>query len=232
MRLSLPCLRQELHSIQELAFVLKVMDFLKEKVKYMDMDRDEKRAMYLCKNSYVTLDEIPTWREYSKNLNKVDSSPDNYEKDEILNSKVSLFVGDITTLEIDSIVNSTNTGLLGGFYTQVDGAIHSAAGGSLLAECLSLNSCPRGEAKFTGGYQLPARYVIHTAGPFEEESELLRRCYLNSLDIAKRKGWKTIAFPCISTGVYAYPKEKAAHVALKTVREFLQKNPCAVGVVL
>ncbi|XP_055940980.1 macro domain-containing protein RSc0334-like [Argiope bruennichi] len=200
------------------------MEFMEDRVKYMDMDLDKKRAIYLCKNSYTTLDDIPTWTEYSKNINRKQTSSD-YRTDIRLNEKVSIFVGDITTLEIDAIVNSANTALIGSHPNRVDGSIHIAAGKSLLEECLTLDGCQTGEAKFTGGYKLPARYVIHTAGPNGEHPDLLKKCYYNSLNLAKRKGWKTIAFPCISTGFYLYPREKAAHIALKICREWLEKNP-------
>ncbi|GBN15630.1 O-acetyl-ADP-ribose deacetylase MACROD2 [Araneus ventricosus] len=207
------------------------MDFLKDKIKYMEMDLDEKRAGYHCKNGYITQDDIPTWTEYSKNISRIHYSSED-RIDETLNSKVSIFVGDITTLEIDAIVNSEDhSAFLDGAYFRdirvVAGPIHKAAGKSFSAECISLKGCERGDAKFTGGYQLPARYVIHTVGPLGEQPDLLRSCYLNSLNIAKRKGWKTIAFPCISTN-YQYPREKAPHIALKVVREFLEKNPHVV----
>ncbi|KAF8763785.1 ADP-ribose glycohydrolase MACROD1-like protein [Argiope bruennichi] len=197
------------------------MDFAESKSKFLNMDLKEKRALYHCTTSYKTLDDIPTWTEYSKNVKSIQPSSD-YKKDERLNNKVSIFVGDITALEIDGIVNAANNSLRGG--GGVDGAIHRAAGKSLLAECITLNGCPTGEAKITGGYKLPAKYVIHTVGPVGEKPELLRNCYLNSLNLAKENGVKSIAFPCISTGVYGYPNENAAHVALKTVREFLEKN--------
>ncbi|KAF8763787.1 ADP-ribose glycohydrolase MACROD1 like protein [Argiope bruennichi] len=153
--------KQELRVIQEFTFVWIVMEFMEDRVKYMDMDLDKKRAIYLCKSSYTTLDDIPTWTEYSKNINRKQTSSD-YRTDIRLNEKVSIFVGDITTLEIDAIVNSANTALIGSHPNRVDGSIHIAAGKSLLAECLTLDGCQTGEAKFTGGYKLPARYVIHT----------------------------------------------------------------------
>ncbi|GBM91454.1 O-acetyl-ADP-ribose deacetylase MACROD2 [Araneus ventricosus] len=197
------------------------MGFAEDKSKYLNMDLKEKRAQYHCSTSYVTLDSIPTWTEYSKNVKSIQPSSD-FKKDERLNNQVSIFVGDITALEIDAIVNAANNTLRGG--GGVDGAIHRAAGKSLLAECITLNGCPTGEAKITGGYKLPAKYIIHTVGPVGEKPELLKNCYLNSLNLAKESGLKSIAFPCISTGVYGYPNENAAHVALKIVREFLEKN--------
>lgn len=142
--------------------------------------------------------------------------------------KVELVKGDITKLAVDAIVNAANSSLLGG--GGVDGAIHRAAGPQLLAECRTLGSCETGEAKITKGYQLPAKNVIHTVGPVwnatqpEEMARLLSNCYRNSLRLAADYGLKTVAFPNVSTGVYGYPKDQAAEVAIASVIKFLEKN--------
>jgi O-acetyl-ADP-ribose deacetylase (regulator of RNase III) len=132
--------------------------------------------------------------------------------------------GDITKLTVDVIVNAANTSLLGG--GGVDGAIHRAAGSELVAECRMLNGCKVGEAKLTKGYKLPAKFVIHTVGPVWNggkpgKAELLAACYVNALQLATQKNLTTIAFPAISTGVYGYPIQEAAEVAVRTARAFI-----------
>jgi O-acetyl-ADP-ribose deacetylase (regulator of RNase III) len=141
--------------------------------------------------------------------------------------KITVIQGDITKQQVDAIVNAANTSLLGG--GGVDGAIHRAAGSGLLAECRTLNGCKTGEAKITLGYNLPANYVIHTVGSVwqggkHHEDELLASCYYESLKLAEKHQLKTIAFPAISTGVYGFPMERAARIAVKTVQQFLTKT--------
>ena len=135
---------------------------------------------------------------------------------------VRVILGDITTLQVDAIVNSANQSLLGG--AGVDRAIHRAAGRGLLDECLTLDGCPVGESRLTKGYNLPAKFVIHTVGPvwmggWDGEDEKLSSAYRSALDIAQAQSFQSVAFPCISRGVHRYPAERAARIAIETVSE-------------
>jgi O-acetyl-ADP-ribose deacetylase (regulator of RNase III) len=148
--------------------------------------------------------------------------------------RVTVVEGDITCLDVDAIVNAANTSLLGG--GGVDGAIHRAAGPELLAECRAIGGCPTGQAKMTAGYRLPARHVIHTVGPVYRdghhgESEALRSCYRESLRLAGGAGLASVAFPCISTGVYGYPKADACEIAVSEVQRWLAEHPLPARVV-
>ena len=144
-----------------------------------------------------------------------------------MTTEIRVIKADITTLAVDAIVNAANTTLLGG--GGVDGAIHYAAGPELLQECRQLGGCPTGEARITRGYRLAAPWIIHTVGPVWKggsrgEAELLASCYQNSLRVAAEKGLKSIAFPAISTGAYAYPLKDATEIAISSVRGFTSAN--------
>lgn len=143
-------------------------------------------------------------------------------------AQIKIIQGDITKITVDAIVNAANKTLLGG--GGVDGAIHFVAGDELYDECKKLGGCNTGEAKITKGYKLPAKFVIHTVGPiygYENgaDAELLARCYKNSLALAERHGLRSIAFPAISTGVFRYPKDEAAKIALSTIKDFIREKP-------
>ncbi|XP_036908912.1 ADP-ribose glycohydrolase MACROD1 isoform X2 [Sturnira hondurensis] len=178
-----------------------------------DKQREEH---YFCRD-FVRLKKVPTWKEASKG-SPVKVEEPKYKKDKHLNEKISLFRGDITKLEVDAIVNA------------VDGCIHRAAGPLLTDECRTLQNCETGKAKITGGYRLPAKYVIHTVGPIvhgqpsASQAAELRSCYLSSLDLLMEHRLRSVAFPCISTGVFGYPNEAAAEVVLATLREWLEQH--------
>ncbi|XP_051689104.2 ADP-ribose glycohydrolase MACROD1 isoform X2 [Oryctolagus cuniculus] len=176
----------------------------------------QREGHYFCQD-FVRLKKIPTWKEMAKGAAVKVEEP-KYKKDKQLNEKLSLFRGDITKLEVDAIVNA------------VDGCIHRAAGPLLTDECRTLQSCETGKAKITGGYRLPAKYVIHTVGPIVQgepsasQAAELRSCYLSSLALLLEHGLRSAAFPCISTGVFGYPSEAAAEVVLAALREWLEQH--------
>ena len=152
-----------------------------------------------------------------------------------MSERLEIVQADITRLTVDAIVNAANSSLLGG--GGVDGAIHRAAGPGLLEECRRLGGCRTGEAKLSKGHNLPARFVIHTVGPVwgegvRGEEELLASCYRSSLTLAQQHGIKTIAFPAISTGIYGFPMERAARIAVREVRRFLQRDATLEKVIL
>ena len=144
-----------------------------------------------------------------------------------MKEKIKIVQGDITKLDVDAIVNAANNSLLGG--GGVDGAIHRTAGPGLLEETRKIGGCPTGDARVSGGYNLPARWVIHTVGPVwkgggQNEEKLLADCYRNSLQAAVEKGAKTVAFPAISTGVYGFPLRRATEIAMRETRQFLEND--------
>ncbi|KAL8729399.1 MAG: hypothetical protein Q9181_005023 [Wetmoreana brouardii] len=184
------------------------------------------------RTNVVKLSDIPTVSELYKtrHLEPPAESESSYTPSAILNSKVALIRTSITDLEVTSIVNAANSSLLGG--GGVDGAIHAAAGPELLAECRTLNGCRTGSAKITAAYSLPSQYIIHAVGPVYArekrkrdglQAELLANCYRTSLELAAEKGG-SIAFSCLSTGVYGYPSNEAAEIACETVRAFLESE--------
>jgi O-acetyl-ADP-ribose deacetylase len=149
-------------------------------------------------------------------------------KSTAMQEKIEVVEGDITKQAVDAIVNAANTTLLGG--GGVDGAIHRAAGPELLEECRKLGGCATGQAKITKGYRLPAKWVIHTVGPVwrdgqHGEDDLLASCYRSCFALAEQHGIRTIAFPSISTGAYRFPMDRAARIAVRETREFLERNP-------
>ncbi|XP_068683010.1 ADP-ribose glycohydrolase MACROD1-like isoform X1 [Montipora foliosa] len=209
--------------------------------KYDDLPLDQKRKLYRCGRDFVTLKNIPTWSEYMREnafvfhkkreqevpsvvawlKGKIKEEP-RFDVNETLNEKISLWKGDITSLEIDAIVNAANNSLLGG--GGVDGCIHRAAGSTLRQECAQLNGCKTGDAKITSGHKLPAKHVIHTVGPIGKQEKLLTKCYKRCLQLVKKHGLRSVAFCCVSTGIYGYPIYDASCVALKTVRSWLESE--------
>jgi len=198
------------------------------------MSWEEEKQKYLSMHStresedWVNWKDIKTWKQYAeeKDLPKAANPlPENSiesSKNNALADKISVFSGDITKLKIDAIVNAANKYLRAG--GGVDGVIHRNAGSFLQKECDTLGGCDTGGAKITGAYKLPSKYVIQTVGPRGEKPLHLRNCYENSLKVAAENNIRTIAFPCISTGIYGYPNEAASHVASYTVRKFLEQH--------
>ncbi|XP_058990057.1 ADP-ribose glycohydrolase MACROD2 isoform X2 [Mustela lutreola] len=199
-----------------------------EKERLLKMTLEERRKEYI--RDYVPLNTILSWKEEmkGKSQNDEENTQETSQVKKSLSEKVSLYRGDITLLEVDAIVNAANASLLGG--GGVDGCIHRAAGPCLLAECRNLNGCETGHAKITCGYDLPAKYVIHTVGPIARghingsHKEDLANCYKSSLKLMKENNIRSVAFPCISTGIYGFPNEPASIIALSTIKEWLSKN--------
>ncbi|KRZ12904.1 U4/U6 small nuclear ribonucleoprotein Prp3 [Trichinella zimbabwensis] len=181
----------------------------RSKEHFLNMPLAEKRNLYACGNNFVTLENVPT-------VDKMFHCNQNVE----FAKKFSLWQGDITSLEVNAIVNAANSALrVGG---GVDGAIHRAAGKELSEETYTLGGCPPGFAKITAGYRLPAKYVIHTVGPTDGNPETLKSCYENCFDICSKKGLNSIAFPCVGTGIYGFPNDKACEIAVTTALEWLK----------
>lgn len=199
-----------------------------EKERLLKMTLEERRKEYI--RDYVPLNTILSWKEEMKckSQNDAENTQEASQVKKSLSEKVSLYRGDITLLEVDAIVNAANASLLGG--GGVDGCIHRAAGPCLLAECRNLNGCDTGHAKITCGYDLPAKYVIHTVGPIARghingsHKDDLANCYKSSLKLVKENNVRSVAFPCISTGIYGFPNEPAAVIALSTIKEWLAKD--------
>ncbi|KAK7148357.1 hypothetical protein R3I93_012622 [Phoxinus phoxinus] len=193
-----------------------------EKERLLNLGLEDRRKDY--RGNYVTLDKIPTWANNDNNTATEEEEHQSFS----LADKVTLYKGDITILEVDAIVNAANSSLLGG--GGVDGCIHRAAGHLLYEECHTLNGCDTGNAKITCGYDLPAKYVIHTVGPIargnlgQSQKDDLESCYKTSLKLMKDNNLRSVAFPCISTGIYGFPNEPAAEIALKTVHDWIVSN--------
>ncbi|RDA92148.1 hypothetical protein CP533_5574 [Ophiocordyceps camponoti-saundersi (nom. inval.)] len=179
-----------------------------------------------------SIQDIPTLTQLYASSKLIPQASPSRQPSAAINSRVSVTSGDITKLRLDAIVNAANSSLLGG--GGVDGAIHRAAGPELVKECSLVGGCPTGQARITAGYELPAKHVIHTVGPVyshsnpHESQRLLRDCYRESLELAAKSGVRTLAFSCISTGVYGYPSRDAAQIACETARDFLDKDVGAI----
>lgn len=224
-------------------------DWVDYKFDYLSLPLRDKRRLYRCGENFKTLEDVITWGYNSvlapRGEQEPQSEPEDahepkkpafprnlFEADHSLNIKIGIFSGKIHTLEVDAIVNFCGPDFLSFMaeeppsppvnYLYYD-YIHKAAGQYLREECDSIVSCPVGEAKITGGYLLPAKYVIHTAVPTEESLDDIQKCYMKSLCLAVENNIKTIAFPCISSaGIYGYPNKKVAESVLVMIRKFLQ----------
>jgi len=203
-----------------------------EKQRRLDLSLEDRRKEYFCKD-FVQLSDIKSWKEEAEETTE-ESVKENVElKSELLkdleineeldlSDKISIYEGDITRLEIDAIVNAANHSLMGG--GGVDGAIHRAAGSLLVEENRTHGGCLDGDAVISGGYRLPAKYIISTVGPRGENTQVLDQAYTNCLLKMKENDLRSIAFPCISTGIYGYPNDAACNVALRAVRRFLDEH--------
>jgi len=185
---------------------------------------EERRARYHC-IKFVEFKDIKDWATVSKKQSINESKAEKESKfspDEQLNKKVALWHGDITTLEIDAIVNAANESCLGG--GGIDGAIHRAAGDKLYEECRTLHGCSTGQTKITRGYDLPAKYILHTVGPTDANPANLELCYNTCLELVVKHNIRSVAFCGISTGIFGFPLYPASRIALETVRKWLEKD--------
>ena len=188
---------------------------------------EEKRALYACGKKFITLEQIPTWPEYaSKNADNMASFREKiapkFAYHSEINDKISIFRGDMTTLEIDAVVNAANESLLGG--GGIDGCIHDAAGPHLRLHNATLGGCDVGNTKISPGFAMPAKYILSTVGPRGENPQKLQSCYETILDLVVQHELKTVAFCCVSTGIFGYPLDRATTVALDTVRTWMEKD--------
>ncbi|XP_043837486.1 ADP-ribose glycohydrolase MACROD1-like [Dromiciops gliroides] len=203
------------------------IDWKEAKAFLKGLSDKQREEHYFCRD-FVSLKKIPTWKDAEAKGAPDKMGKSQYQVDGAVNEKISIFRGDITKLQLDAIVNAANSSLMGG--GGVDGCIHRAAGHLLKEECRTLHRCETGKAKITGGYRLPAKYVIHTVGPIVQGDpspshvQELRSCYRNSLQLVLDNSLRSVAFPCISTGVFGYPSEAAAEVVLGTLREWLEEH--------
>jgi len=181
------------------------------------LSEEERRARYKV-DKIISAGDLPSWSSLV-HQHSFPSQETPKEIDEKLNSKVSLWRGNIVSLEIDAYQNAANKSLMGG--GGIDGAIHSAAGRKLVQETMQLGGCETGQTKISRGYNLPAKFVLHTVGPIGEKKDLLQSCYRSTLDLALRHKIRSLALCGVSTGIYGYPLEKACRVALRTVRSWL-----------
>lgn len=185
---------------------------------------EEKRALYKCGDNFVEALSLPLFEEafIKDKLKKPAETTVQFPPHAEINELITLWRGDSTCIEVDAVVNAANSSLLGG--GGIDGQIHEMAGRHLLEECRKLNGCSTGFTKMTNAYRLPAKKILHTVGPTRENPEALTSCYRTCLELAKENGLKTVAFCCISTGIYGYPLRKATSIALRTVREYLEED--------
>jgi O-acetyl-ADP-ribose deacetylase (regulator of RNase III) len=183
---------------------------------------EEKRKLYACGNRYVTLEQIETYPQYAQRNKLKDAETHAYPYNPEINDKISIWKGDMTHLEIDGVHNAANNSLLGG--GGIDGCIHRAAGSYLRKYNATLGGCKTGNTKLSPGFKLPAKYILSTVGPMGEDPVKLRSAYETTLQLVEEHNLKSVALCCVSTGIFGYPLENASHIALDTVRAWLDTN--------